>query len=110
MSHEFPTTPPAPGGGVPQYSGSMNTYSSDRMAADKAAQLSLIFGIVGLFIAGIIFGPLAIWQASKAEKMNKAATPGKVLGWIGTLWGIGQIILFFVVAGSLFAASASYGL
>ncbi|MEE6282157.1 hypothetical protein [Georgenia sunbinii] len=101
----------------PQYSGppvyhgppAHTTYSTESMVAEKTAQLSLIFGIIGLFFFGLVFGPLAIWQASKAEKMNKPATAGKVLGWIALVFGIGQIILFFVVIGGLLAiGGASY--
>lgn len=93
----------------PAYSGgTVNTaYSADRMAGDKAAQLSLIFGIIGLFFAGIVFGPLAIWQAKKAESYNKAATAGKVLGWIDVIWGILSIVLFFTILGGLAAFSGS---
>lgn len=54
------------------------------MEGEKAAQLSLILGLVGFFVAGIILGPLAIWQARKAERLGVPATAGKVLGWIVT--------------------------
>lgn len=81
-------------------------YSAQSAEADKAAQMSLIFGILGLFIVGIVFGPLAIWQASKAEKLHKPATAGKVLGWIGLILGILWVIgiIFWFVA---FAAMMS---
>lgn len=110
MSQQSQSTPPPPQSGVPPYSGApmQTAYSTQTMVADKAAQLSLIFGVIGLFVAGIVFGPLAIWQASKAEKMNKSATPGKVLGWIDLVVGIGQIVLFFVVIASFMAAGSSY--
>ncbi|MCM3662198.1 hypothetical protein M3148_14530 [Georgenia satyanarayanai] len=110
MSQQFPPPPPPHAqGGMPVYRGDPvhTTYSPDAMLADKAAQASLIFGIIGVFFAGVVFGPLAIWQASKAEKMNKPATAGKVLGWIALVWGIGQIVLAFLAVTALFAVVTS---
>lgn len=92
-----------------QPGGYQDPYRS--IEGEKAAQLSLILGIVGLFVAGIILGPLAIWQAKKAERLGVPATAGKVLGWINVvlyglaiLFGILLVILMF--AG--FAATSSY--
>lgn len=48
----------------------------------RHAKTSLICGIVGIFIFGLILGPIAIWQASKAEALGVAAGPGKITGWI----------------------------
>ena len=62
----------------------------------KAAQLSLVFGILSLFLIGIVFGPLAIWQAGKAERAGADATAGKVLGWIGTVVGVLGLALVVV--------------
>lgn len=60
----------------------------------KHATNSLIFGILGLFVLGVVMGPLAIIQARKAEALGANATPGKVLGWIDLiLGGLGLIIL-----------------
>ncbi|PYG01887.1 hypothetical protein SAMN05216184_101352 [Georgenia satyanarayanai] len=112
MSQQYPTTPPPqPQGGMPIYNGAPEhtTYSPDAMRGEKAAQTSLIFGIIGLFFAGIVFGPLAIWQASKAERMNQSATAGKVLGWLAVVWGIGQVVLVFVAIGAFVAVSSSSG-
>ncbi len=83
------------------------TYDAGRsplgLEGTKAAQASLVFGIVGLFVLGIVFGPLAILQARKAERLNTQATAGKVLGWISTIWGILGLILLIVFFGAVAA-------
>ncbi|WP_193311384.1 hypothetical protein [Georgenia satyanarayanai] len=112
MSQQYPTTPPPqPQGGMPIYNGAPEhtAYSPEKMLGDKAAQTSLIFGVIGLFFAGIVFGPLAIWQAAKAERMNKSATAGKVLGWLALVWGIGQIVLAVVAIGAFLTVSSTSG-
>lgn len=74
---------------------------------EKAAQLSLVLGITGFFVAGLILGPLAIWQARRAESLGVPATAGKVLGWILTvLWGSVLLALIVLVV-FLFAGFAS---
>ncbi|MEG9249562.1 DUF4190 domain-containing protein [Arthrobacter sp. Soc17.1.1.1] len=85
------------------------SYAS--MEGEKAAQLSLILGIVGLFVAGIILGPLAIWQALKAERLGVPATAGKVLGWITTiLYALAVLagIIFFVILVVGLGATSTY--
>lgn len=82
------------------------------LEGEKAAQLSLILGIVGLFFAGLILGPLAIWQAGKAEKLGVPATAGKVLGWISAiLWLLGLVsgVAIFVIALAGMSAAGTYG-
>ena len=79
------------------------------MEGERAAQLSLIFGIVGLFVAGLILGPLAIWQAKKAESFGVPATAGKVLGWIlVAMWGLAALLVILLVV-FLFAGIATTG-
>ncbi|MHA7207775.1 hypothetical protein [Arthrobacter sp. MDT1-65] len=63
--------------------------------ASKAKTTSLVLGIIGLFLLGIVLGPLAIMQANKAERLGERATAGKVLGYICTIFGI--IGLIFTV-------------
>ena len=85
------------------------TQSPQQVEAEKASQVSLICGILGLFFLGIILGPIAIVQANKAEKLGKAATAGKVLGWIDTIFGVIAIIVFFMMIAGIFAVgSAGY--
>ncbi len=85
------------------------TQSPQQVEAEKASQVSLICGILGLFFLGIILGPIAIVQATKAEKLGKAATAGKVLGWIDTIFGVIGIIVFIMMIAGVFAlGSASY--
>ncbi|GAA5188391.1 hypothetical protein GCM10023346_00320 [Arthrobacter gyeryongensis] len=53
------------------------------------------FGVIGLFVLGIVFGPLALVQANKAEALGVKATAGKVLGWISVAFAI--LWLLFIV-------------
>ncbi|MHA7144486.1 DUF4190 domain-containing protein [Arthrobacter sp. TmT3-37] len=103
----YPPTQPYQGGYQPgPY---QSSYQS--IEGEKAAQLSLILGIVGLFVAGIVLGPLAIWQARKAERLGVPATAGKVLGWINVvLYGLAILfgILLVVLMFAGFAATSSY--
>ncbi|MGV3017182.1 DUF4190 domain-containing protein [Rothia sp. 88186D007BW] len=64
----------------------------------KHSQNALLFGILGIVVSGLglIFGPLALSQARKAESYGVEATAGKVTGWIGL--GLGIIaVLFFLI-------------
>lgn len=76
-------------------------YSLEYLQGLKFKETSLIFGIVGLFVLGVVFGPLAIINANKAESLGHRATAGKVLGWIATaMAGLGVL---FVVGLYIFA-------
>jgi uncharacterized Tic20 family protein len=59
---------------------------------EKAARISLILGIVGLFVLGIVLGPLAIMQSKKAERLGHKATAGMILGWVATILSVVGII------------------
>lgn len=109
MSQTDPTTQPSYPAGQPAAGpqGFYLTQSPQQVEADKASQMSLIFGILGLFFLGIVFGPIAIVQANKAEKLGRAATAGKVLGWIAAIGGVIGLIVFVVMIGGLFAAAGS---
>ncbi|WP_418606463.1 DUF4190 domain-containing protein [Georgenia sp. SUBG003] len=85
-------------------------YDSSSQEANSAATLSLVFGILGVVLLPIVFGPLALWQAKKAERLGKPATAGKVLGWISIALVIIGIIggIIFVIAMAMSAnATAS---
>lgn len=74
--------------------------SAEFMRGTKFKEKSLIFGIIGFFFLGIVFGPLAIVNAKRAEELHHSATFGKVLGWIDAIFGaIGILVLLFVVVG-----------
>jgi hypothetical protein len=101
-----PPPPPSP------YGNSM--YPPDVMASKAAAVASdarnaLIFGIVGIFCFGFIFGYLAFRKANEAletiqiyevaqDKKGLAMT-GKILGIIDIcLWVVGLILRFTVLS------------
>ncbi|MGR0161586.1 hypothetical protein [Paenarthrobacter nitroguajacolicus] len=54
------------------------------------------YAVIGIFFLGIVFGPLAIRNAGRAEANGVPATFGKVAGWIVTVLS-GLNILFWVV-------------
>lgn len=70
-------------------------YSPEYVEGKKVAETSLLFGILGLFVLGFVFGPLAIINANKAERMGFPATAGKVLGWIAS--GLSALGVVFTV-------------
>jgi hypothetical protein len=75
-------------------------YSPEYAAGKKLQETALLFGILGLFILGFVFGPLAIINANKAERMGFPATAGKVLGWISSvLSALGLVVFLLMIIG-----------
>jgi hypothetical protein len=81
--------------GYQQYPVGQQNNSAEYFQGQKYRDKSLIFGVIGFFFLGIIFGPLDISSASKAEALHHSATPGKVLGWIATI--VSSLWLIFVI-------------
>lgn len=78
------------------------------LEGEKLAKTSTILGIVSIYFAGLILGPMAIIKAAKAEKLGVDSTVGKVTGWLGVVFGTLTIVVsifyaFFFAA--LFAAA-----
>lgn len=93
----------------PPYPTVQQNNSAEYMQGQKYKEKSLIFGILGFFFLGVVFGPLAIINANKAEAMHHSATIGKVLGWVSTIAAIVWIIvLAFVVIGGIAASQSGY--
>ncbi|MFF5021747.1 hypothetical protein [Micrococcus luteus] len=40
---------------------------------------------------------MAIWQANQAENLGAAATAGKVIGWIVTIFSIIAVVVFLMM-------------
>lgn len=100
------TTPPS--GAQPYQGPSSNeppmTFGQFRwyMEGVQHARDSVLFGVLGILTLGIVFGPLALSQAKKAELYGIDAKTGRVLGWIaiawfclGALFFIAYLIFFF---------------
>lgn len=72
-------------------------YSLEYAQGQRHKDTSLVLGIIGLFVIGIILGPLAIVKANQAEALGVKATAGKTLGWVDTIIsGLG--VLFFLIS------------
>jgi hypothetical protein len=68
-------------GNYPQPNRVNNGYSDE---GAKLAKQSWIYALVGIFIFGIILGPVALVKANKAKALGADATTGFVLGIICT--------------------------
>jgi hypothetical protein len=60
----------------------------------KYRRTSIIIGVVGLFLFGIVAGVVAIIFARRAEAAGVKATAGKVLGVLDIIGGIAVIALY----------------
>ena len=58
-----------------------------------------LLAVLGMFILGIVLGPLAVNQAAKAEACGVPAGGPKVLGWVATI--ICGIAIVVVMIGSM---------
>lgn len=81
----------------PSYPNVQQNHSLEHFQGTKYKEKATIFGVVGLFVLGIVFGPLAISNARKAEALHHSATVGKVLGWIDTICGVIGLFIFVVM-------------
>jgi hypothetical protein len=81
----------------PNYPNVQQNNSLEFFHGSKFKEKSVIFGVIGFFFLGIVFGPLAISNASKAEALHHSATLGKVLGWVDTIAGVLWLLVFLLV-------------
>ena len=81
----------------PNYPNVQQNNSLEFFQGSKFKEKSVIFGVIGFFFLGIVFGPLAISNANKAEALHHSATLGKVLGWIDTIASIFWILMFVLM-------------
>lgn len=84
----------------------------EQLAGEKAAQTSMVLGIIGLacaltlgwFLLGIpslILGVIGVMKANEAERFGVAASAGRILNWITVVIGGIFLVLF---GGSLLLA------
>lgn len=63
------------------------------MEGMRQARLAAVFGVLAVVSFGVVFGPLALARAKRAEALGVPATEGRVLGWVG----IGLFVLWVAV-------------
>ncbi|QCO96770.1 hypothetical protein FCN77_02345 [Arthrobacter sp. 24S4-2] len=56
------------------------------------------YAVIGLFVLGFVFGPMAIVNANRAQALGTRATLGKVMGWCVTISSYLFVVLFIIFA------------
>jgi hypothetical protein len=68
-----------------------------------------MFALIGIFFFGVVFGPLAIVNAGRAEALGVRATFGKVVGWlVAVLHGLSLFFYVPLIAAGIVAAINGY--
>jgi hypothetical protein len=97
----YPSEQPFGGGGL-QYRWGGSPI--DALAGKKHMQLSLAFGFLSFFLP-IVFVPLALIQAGRAERLGEPSTAGKILAWTAVgywiLWMIYMFLIYAFIASQL---------
>jgi hypothetical protein len=98
----LPPAPPPPPPGYEQYpeAGSPQTHSK--------AIVSLVCGIIGLFLCGVVLGPVAIYYGNQAKKEIRASGgryTGEGFATAGIVLGIIAVVAF--VIGLIYVISSS---
>ena len=92
----------------------------EQLAGEKAAQTSIVLGIIGLVcnfivswwsfgLPSLILGVIGIFKANEAERYGAAASAGRIMSWINAVIG-GLYLLFlggFVLLGLIGIAGAA---
>ncbi|WP_457949855.1 hypothetical protein ACTAQI_04645 [Pseudarthrobacter sp. alpha12b] len=81
----------------PNYPNVQQNNSLEHFQGSKFKEKATIFGVIGFFFLGIVFGPLAISNARKAEALHHSATLGKILGWIDTIAGVIWLLIVVLI-------------
>lgn len=84
-------------------------YNQVNPDLENKATMAMVFGIIGLFFAGIIFGILALVNANACKKAgysNGKVTAGFVLGIIDLVALVGYTLLAFALMGGAIMAAA----
>ena len=90
------------GYGPPPYQQSYGMAAAQE--GQRAGQLAIAFGVIGLLSGlGVIFGPLAIWQANRADRAGGVGIGGRVLGWVAIGIAIAFVVLFVAYGVFLFS-------
>ena len=77
----------------------------EQLAGEKAAQTSMVLGIIGLVcnffvswwlfgLPSLILGVIGIFKANEAERYGAAASAGRIMNWIGVAIGGMFLVLF----------------
>jgi hypothetical protein len=110
MSHGFAQQPDATPPNYPNHEsdddGEEGPFFFPELEGAAFRSKATTFAVIGIFFFGVIFGPLAIRNANKAEALGVRAPFGRICGWI-VLIGNGLSICLLIL-GAVLALSGAF--
>jgi hypothetical protein len=110
MSHGFAQQPDATPPNYPNHEsdddGEEGPFFFPELEGAAFRSKATTFAVIGIFFFGVIFGPLAIRNANKAEALGVRAPFGRICGWI-VLSGNGLNICLLIL-GAVLALSGAF--
>jgi len=68
-----------------------------RYEGEAAAQAAVRLGFLGLFVFGIVLGPMALVRVWRADTFGVRADLGEILGWMASLVGLVHISVAYLL-------------
>lgn len=110
MSHGFAQQPHAAPPSYPNHEsdddGEEGPFFFPELEGAAFRSSATMFAVIGIFFFGVVFGPLAIWKAAKAEALGVRAPFGRICGWIVLV--LNGLNICLLILGAVLALSGAF--
>lgn len=110
MSHGFAQQPHAAPPSYPNHEsdddGEEGPFFFPELEGAAFRSSATMFAVIGIFFFGVVFGPLAIRKAAKAEALGVRAPFGRICGWIVLV--LNGLNICLLILGAVLALSGAF--